>query len=124
MVSASWSTVQLEEWEPRCSNSGKLAGLEMYGTAIPSSHELVSILGATPIDYRNEDFVAARPQRWPSDGVDVCESTPSVAPASCGAHTGPCAGAAAWCGWAPPRPGGERRGAGLVQPAGRSACSS
>ncbi|MGB5933983.1 MAG: alcohol dehydrogenase catalytic domain-containing protein, partial [Anaerolineae bacterium] len=36
---------------------GKLAGLEMYGTASKHNHELVSALGATPIDYRTEDFV-------------------------------------------------------------------
>jgi NADPH:quinone reductase-like Zn-dependent oxidoreductase len=36
---------------------GKLAGLEMYGTASKYNHELVSALGATPIDYRTEDFV-------------------------------------------------------------------
>jgi NADPH:quinone reductase-like Zn-dependent oxidoreductase len=35
---------------------GKLAGLEMYGTASKHNHELVSALGATPIDYRTEDF--------------------------------------------------------------------
>ncbi len=33
---------------------GRLAGLEMYGTASTSKHELVSRLGATPIDYRTE----------------------------------------------------------------------
>jgi len=36
---------------------GKLAGLEMYGTASEYNHELVAELGATPIDYRSEDFV-------------------------------------------------------------------
>lgn len=36
---------------------GKLAGLEMYGTASRYNHELVSALGATPIDYHTEDFV-------------------------------------------------------------------
>jgi NADPH:quinone reductase-like Zn-dependent oxidoreductase len=36
---------------------GKLAGLEMYGTASKYNHELVSTLGATPIDYHTEDFV-------------------------------------------------------------------
>ena len=36
---------------------GRLAGLEMYGTASKYNHELVSALGATPIDYRTEDFV-------------------------------------------------------------------
>ena len=36
---------------------GRLTGLEMYGTASRHNHELVSSLGATPIDYRTEDFV-------------------------------------------------------------------
>jgi NADPH2:quinone reductase len=36
---------------------GNLAGLEMYGTASSHNHDLVCAQGATPIDYRNEDFV-------------------------------------------------------------------
>jgi NADPH2:quinone reductase len=49
---------------------GKLAGLEMYGTASSYNHELVSALGATPIDYRAEDFVE-RTRALTSGGVDV-----------------------------------------------------
>jgi NADPH2:quinone reductase len=49
---------------------GKLAGLEMYGTASRYNHELVSALGATPIDYRTEDFVE-RIRSFTGDGVDV-----------------------------------------------------
>ncbi len=49
---------------------GKLAGLEMYGTASRYNHELVSALGATPIDYRTEDFVK-RIRSLTGDGVDV-----------------------------------------------------
>ncbi len=49
---------------------GRLAGLEMYGTASRHNHELVSALGATPIDYRTEDFVA-RIRSLTGDGVDV-----------------------------------------------------
>ena len=49
---------------------GKLAGLEMYGTASKYNHELVSALGATPIDYRSEDFVK-RIRALTGDGVDV-----------------------------------------------------
>jgi NADPH:quinone reductase-like Zn-dependent oxidoreductase len=49
---------------------GKLAGLEMYGTASRYNHELVSALGATPIDYRTEDFVE-RIRDLTGDGVDV-----------------------------------------------------
>jgi NADPH:quinone reductase-like Zn-dependent oxidoreductase len=49
---------------------GKLAGLEMYGTASEYNHELVSTLGATPIDYRTEDFVK-RIRSLTGDGVDA-----------------------------------------------------
>jgi NADPH2:quinone reductase len=49
---------------------GKLAGLEMYGTASRHNHELVSALGATPIDYHIEDFVK-RIRSITGDGVDV-----------------------------------------------------
>ena len=49
---------------------GKVAGLEMYGTASKYNHELVSALGATPIDYRTEDFVE-RVRTLTGDGVDA-----------------------------------------------------
>jgi NADPH:quinone reductase-like Zn-dependent oxidoreductase len=49
---------------------GKLAGLEMYGTASRYNHELVSDLGATPIDYRTEDFVQ-RIRDLTGGGVDA-----------------------------------------------------
>jgi NADPH2:quinone reductase len=49
---------------------GKLAGLEMYGTASRYNHELVTALGATPIDYRTEDFVK-RVRSLTGDGVDA-----------------------------------------------------
>jgi NADPH:quinone reductase-like Zn-dependent oxidoreductase len=49
---------------------GRLAGLEMYGTASKHNHELVSGLGATPIDYHTEDFVE-RIHRLTGDGVDA-----------------------------------------------------
>jgi len=49
---------------------GRLAGLEMYGTASRYNHELVSALGATPIDYRTEDF-CQRIHDLTGDGVDV-----------------------------------------------------
>jgi len=49
---------------------GKLAGLKMYGTASKHNHELVSELGAMPIDYHNEDFVK-RIHDLTGDGVDV-----------------------------------------------------
>ncbi|MCK5247295.1 zinc-binding dehydrogenase, partial [Candidatus Bipolaricaulota bacterium] len=44
--------------------------LEMYGTASKHNHEFVSSLGATPIDYRNEDFVK-RVRQLTGGGVDV-----------------------------------------------------
>jgi len=49
---------------------GKLAGLQMYGTASRHNHDLVSALGATPIDYRNEDFVE-RIRSLTGEGVDA-----------------------------------------------------
>jgi NADPH2:quinone reductase len=49
---------------------GKLAGLEMFGTASQYNHELVSALGATPIDYRTEDFVK-RIRSHTGDGMDA-----------------------------------------------------
>jgi NADPH:quinone reductase-like Zn-dependent oxidoreductase len=49
---------------------GKLAGLEMYGTASAPKHDIVTSLGATPIDYRTEDVVA-RIRELTGDGVDV-----------------------------------------------------
>ena len=49
---------------------GKLAELEMYGTASKHNHELVSALGAIPIDYRTEDFVE-RIRNLTGDGVDA-----------------------------------------------------
>jgi NADPH:quinone reductase-like Zn-dependent oxidoreductase len=49
---------------------GRLAGLEMYGTASSGKHALVTELGATPIDYRTDDFVE-RIFSLTGDGVDV-----------------------------------------------------
>jgi NADPH:quinone reductase-like Zn-dependent oxidoreductase len=49
---------------------GKIAGLEMFGTASKPKHELVSSLGATPIDYRSENFTARLRQLAPG-GVDA-----------------------------------------------------
>jgi NADPH:quinone reductase-like Zn-dependent oxidoreductase len=46
------------------------SGLEVYGTASAYNHELVESLGATPVDYRNQDFVA-RIRELTGDGVDV-----------------------------------------------------
>lgn len=49
---------------------GRLMDLEMYGTASASKHGLVSSLGATAIDYRNEDCVE-RVLHLTGDGIDV-----------------------------------------------------
>ena len=49
---------------------GKIAGLEMYGTASRAKHAQVAKLGAVAIDYRDEDFVA-RIKELTTDGVDA-----------------------------------------------------
>lgn len=49
---------------------GKLAGLQMYGTASKGKHDAIRTLGATPIDYRDEDFVG-RIKELTIDGVDA-----------------------------------------------------
>jgi NADPH2:quinone reductase len=49
---------------------GRLNGWEMYATASPYNHEFVSAHGATPIDYKSEDFVV-RTRELTGDGVDV-----------------------------------------------------
>ncbi|KMY28133.1 alcohol dehydrogenase [Lysinibacillus xylanilyticus] len=49
---------------------GKLARLEMYGTASLAKHSIVSHFGAMPIDYRNEDFVDILSIQAP-EGMDV-----------------------------------------------------
>lgn len=46
---------------------GKLFDLEMYGTVSTANRDLVTSLGATPIDYQREDFVA----RLTPPGVDA-----------------------------------------------------
>ena len=45
---------------------GRMAGLELWGTARGEQAALVRQLGATPIDYRREDFTRVLP-----DGFDV-----------------------------------------------------
>jgi NADPH:quinone reductase-like Zn-dependent oxidoreductase len=49
---------------------GRLAGVEMYGTCSAQAADVVKELGATPIDYRNSDFVQEI-HRLTSDGVDA-----------------------------------------------------
>lgn len=50
---------------------GQLADLTIYGTASKAKHELVARLGATPIDYRTEDFVARVHALTGGAGVDA-----------------------------------------------------
>jgi NADPH:quinone reductase-like Zn-dependent oxidoreductase len=49
---------------------GKLAGLQMYGTASTAKLDFVKSLGVTPIDYSKEDFGVAIKKVVP-EGVDV-----------------------------------------------------
>jgi NADPH:quinone reductase-like Zn-dependent oxidoreductase len=49
---------------------GRLIGLEMYGTASLATHQIVSDLGATPIDYQKSDFVEEI-QHLTGEGVDI-----------------------------------------------------
>lgn len=49
---------------------GRLEELEIYGTASKHNHELASSLGATPIDYRNENVVK-RVRKLSDGGVDA-----------------------------------------------------
>lgn len=49
---------------------GKLAGLKMYGIASKSKHAILAEYGATPIDYRTEDFVDVIRRAEP-EGLDA-----------------------------------------------------
>src|SRR5215472_14344455 len=49
---------------------GQLVGVEMYGTCSAGAAEVVKELGATPIDYRNSDFVQEI-HRLTGDGMDA-----------------------------------------------------
>lgn len=49
---------------------GRLAKLEMFGTASAAKHDVVSGYGAVPIDYRNEDFVEVLSRLAP-EGLDA-----------------------------------------------------
>jgi NADPH:quinone reductase-like Zn-dependent oxidoreductase len=54
---------------------GALMGLQMYGTASVAKHELVRRFGATPIDYRSEDFEAVIRRQTGGEGVDIVFDT-------------------------------------------------
>jgi NADPH:quinone reductase-like Zn-dependent oxidoreductase len=49
----------------------RIAGLEVHGTASAAKHDLLVRLGATPIDYRSEDFVARIHVLTGGAGVDA-----------------------------------------------------
>ncbi len=49
---------------------GKILGLDMYGTASAGKLDLVRSLGATAIDYKNEDF-AERMRVLAPEGIDI-----------------------------------------------------
>jgi len=49
---------------------GQLAGLEMYAIASQSKHAILTEYGATPINYRSQDFAEIIRQREPG-GLDV-----------------------------------------------------
>jgi NADPH:quinone reductase-like Zn-dependent oxidoreductase len=49
---------------------GRAAELRMFGTASARDQEKVRLLGAVPIDYQHEDFVA-RVRELTGDGVDI-----------------------------------------------------
>ena len=48
---------------------GRLDGLKMYGTASPDKHQILTKLGAIPIDYHTQDFVDVLCKTEP-DGLD------------------------------------------------------
>lgn len=50
---------------------GRLASLVVYGTASKPKHDVVARLGATPIDYQSEDFVARIAALTGGKGVDA-----------------------------------------------------
>ena len=54
---------------------GREMGLVMYGTASEGKHDLVRHFGATPIDYKNEDFVQRIMEETAGKGVDVVFDT-------------------------------------------------
>jgi NADPH:quinone reductase-like Zn-dependent oxidoreductase len=49
---------------------GKLANLSMYGIASKSKHHILTAYGATPVDYRTQDFVEVIQKAEP-DGLDA-----------------------------------------------------
>ena len=58
---------------------GKVAGLNMIGTASAPKHAYVESLGVTPIDYKTEDFVERTLQLTDNQGVDAAFDAIGVA---------------------------------------------
>jgi len=54
---------------------GRHMGLQVYGTASAAKHEVVRRFGASPIDYRNEDFEQAIRRETGGEGVDIVFDT-------------------------------------------------
>jgi NADPH:quinone reductase-like Zn-dependent oxidoreductase len=54
---------------------GQLQGLRMFGTASPGKHALVRRFGATPIDYRSEDFAERIQRETNGEGLDIVFDT-------------------------------------------------
>jgi NADPH:quinone reductase-like Zn-dependent oxidoreductase len=54
---------------------GSLMGLRVFGTASVAKHDLVRRFGATPIDYRSEDFEAVIHRETGGEGVDLVLDT-------------------------------------------------
>jgi len=54
---------------------GRHMGLRMFGTASAAKHPVVTGFGATPIDYRSEDFVAFIQRETGGEGVDIAFDT-------------------------------------------------
>ncbi len=50
---------------------GQIAGLEMFGTASKGKHDIVAAYGATPIDYKNEDFAVRIRELTHGEGIDI-----------------------------------------------------
>jgi NADPH:quinone reductase len=50
---------------------GRIHGLQVFGTASKSKHGLVMRLGATPIDYKTQDFVRRTLELTNGTGVDA-----------------------------------------------------
>lgn len=54
---------------------GQLFGLRVFGTASAGKHALVERFGATPIDYRSEDFEEVVRRETNGDGLDIVFDT-------------------------------------------------